>query len=428
MTSPATETPDSARRIRSLTLELLYVYEELSLLYKLTADVSRLTSEDAIIGAALKEAMEVIPADYGCLVRWEGDVATTHACNRLNPGNVTSEAIAAVLQPHRVQQRNTVLIHDADEEAGNTGLKGRLLACALTGGSTPKAYLCLLRSGSEPIFTSVDQKLMAAITAVVGIAIENLRLHRSEVERIRLEGELALAHTIQQSLLPHDFRCRDFMEAFGASYACQQIGGDYYDLVPVNEDDCLCLIADVSGKGPGAALKAATIQGNVQALTRTRVDPVGLASALNECFRSRPTADTVSYVTAFAGILDRSGRLTYCNAGHNPPLLITSGGSVQQLSEGGPFLGFFKGPKFQEGGVQLSCGDVLLLYTDGVTECEDTGGEFFGIERLISWAVTAGSLSPDVLCHDLMQTLSSFSGDTAQGDDLTFLILRYTGK
>jgi serine phosphatase RsbU (regulator of sigma subunit) len=419
---------DSQRRIRSLTAELLNVYEELALLYSLTAQIGRLTTEESIVTAALTEAIQVVPANLGWVVSWRnGRPAVVSQVGDVPAGADLKSIADKVLGPLRARSRSSLLLHDTPAESAGGADHFRLLACSVSSGRTPETYLCLLRSADTPIFTSGDQKLISAVTAVAAIGIENVRLHRSEIERLRLEHELDLARTIQRSLLPHDFSGCRFLEAAGESEPCLQIGGDYYDLAPIDEAQCLCIIADVSGKGPAAALKAAMVQGNVQALCRTPIDPAAFMLTLNDCFRSR-TAKACNFVTAFAGVLDRSGLFRYSNAGHNPPLLVRPNGAIRELKEGGPLLGFFAQPKFEEASVQLSPGDLLILYTDGVTECEDEDGQFFGPERLMSWAATHAAASPEVLRQDLLATIRSFAGNRPQPDDLTFLVLRYTGE
>lgn len=418
----------ASKKIRSLTAALLNVYEELSLLYTLTAQLGRLTAEEDIIAAALNEAMQVVPADEGLVVTWTGQGAKIS--NRVGTALDAADldCIAGnFLGFMRGRSRSSVLVHDVAQECGRSAAGAvRLLASSLSTGGVPEAYLCLARLAPGPIFTSVDQKLIAAVSAVTALAIENVRLHRSELNRLRLEHELEMARSIQRSLLPRDFRCRTFLHAAGESQPCYEIGGDYYDLVPVGGDECLCVIADVSGKGPAAALKAAMVQGNVQALCRDRVEVSRLLATLNSCFRSR--ADAGSFVTAFVGILDRAGRFRYSNGGHNPALLVRPGGAVAELAEGGPLLGFFDAPEYREGCIQLAPGDLVLLYTDGVTDCENELGEAFGLARLIEWAAAQAARTPDAARQDLIHRMREFAGDRPRTDDLTFLALRYTGE
>ena len=166
----------------------------------------------------------------------------------------------------------------------------------------------------------MDDKLVTAIGSLAALALDNVRLHQIESDKLRLEHELDMARAIQQSLQPRDFACRPFMEAAGDSLPCYQIGGDYFDLAPIGNQECLALISDVSGKGPAAALRAAMVQGNVKALCRGPIHVPELMSCLNDCYRSRCT-DT-GFVTAFAAVLSSNGLLRYSNGGHNAAILI----------------------------------------------------------------------------------------------------------
>jgi serine phosphatase RsbU (regulator of sigma subunit) len=427
MSAPAHAIDHASRTIRSLTTELLGAYEELSLLYSLTAQIGRLSSEENIIAAALREAMQVIRADGGWVVRWQGSTPEVTGRTEIAAAGCLPNLIGeTVLTRVRERSRAHVLIHDLAIECGLRDCGGtRLLACSLSTGKPPQAYLCLTRSAPQPIFTSVDQKLLGAVSAVAAMALENVILHRSELDRRRLEHELEMARLIQRSLLPRDFGERTFVDAAGESLPCWQIGGDYYDFVPMGPDACLCVIADVSGKGPAAALKAAMVQGNVQALCRSSVEIPRLLGTMNSCFRSR--AQNGSFVTVFAGVLDKCGHLRYTNGGHNPPLLVRRSGDITELTEGGPLLGFFEDAVYREGSVQLERGDLLFLYTDGVTDCENEHGETFGIARLRDWAATQAGRCPAAIKHDLIDHMRDFAGRRPQADDLTFLTVRYTG-
>jgi len=236
---------------------------------------------------------------------------------------------------------------------------------------------------------------------------------------------LELARVIQQSLLPRDFSCTAFLDATGISEPCYEIGGDFFDLIPINTDLCMLVIADVSGKGPPAALQAAMVQGIVHAVSRNSPELSFLMGTLNECILARSVED--HFVTAFAATLDNTGRLRYSNGGHTRPLWIRTDGQVIELGEGGPLLGIFANAIYPQGSVQSRPGDLLLLYTDGVTEAEDPQGNPFGTACLLDWAHGQVGKSPVEVRDSLLRTICQFSGDMRQRDDITILVVRYTG-
>jgi sigma-B regulation protein RsbU (phosphoserine phosphatase) len=257
------------------------------------------------------------------------------------------------------------------------------------------------------------------------MTLENLRLQRSEIEKQRLASELEIARQIQQSLLPRDLACGDFLQASGTSIPCYEIGGDYFDLFSLDRDLCLFGIADVSGKGPPAALRATMVQGIIHAAARHSSDLPDLMGTANLCLKERGGDNC--FVTAFLASLDSRGRLRYSNAGHNPPLWIRSDGRVTELVEGGIPFGFMNNISYTEATLQLGPGDLLLLYTDGLTDSENALGETFGMDRLLGWAAQQVCRSPATVQQDLLNQVAGFCKGRLQTDDLTLLVVSFLG-
>ena len=427
MSSTAIQMQDR-RTIESLAAELVTVYEELSLLYSLSAGLGRLTSEEDIASAALREAVDVARADCGWFVTWDGMEPRISEFSRRGIGETTAAKIAsAVLHPRIAPGSGHAIVHDLQREFGLAArdAPARLLACAV-GNSKNRGWLCLGRVSQREIFTSGDQKLLTAIASIAAISLDNVRLQRDRLEGERLARELETAREIQRSLLPRQFQCFPWMDAAGESIPCFEIGGDYYDVIPINGSECLFVIADVSGKGPAAALRAATVQGNIQALCGKKMNLPSVLETINDAFRSRAT-DTAGFVTACLAVLRQDGHLRYVNGGHNPPICIPGSGGVGELDEGGPLVGLLPGASFPQGTTRLSHGDLLLFYTDGVTDCENEHEETFGLDRLRAWAARQTGLGPNEVRQKLIDELSSFSGKRRHPDDLTFLIVQYRG-
>jgi len=416
------------RSVQSLTVELLAVYEELALLYSVSSQIGRLTDEHQIAAVALKEAMEISSAHCGWVALWEGDNLRVHDTCRMGIDPQTMEHInRVVLEPLFHSEGHDFVSHTLRQEYGLTekDAPSRFLASALTLEGHSRGYLCLGRAETGGVFLSPDQKLIGAVALLTAVELENVRLQRSELDKQRIVNELELARTIQQSLLPRDFSRVPFLEAAGISEPCGEIGGDFYDLIPIDADRCTLIIADVSGKGPPAALQAAMVQGIVNAVIRTCPDLSFLMSTLNDCLLARAAADR--FVTAFAGTLSSSGRLFYSNAGHNSPLWIQRTGDVIELNQGGPLLGVFPKSQYSQPSVQLAPGDLLLLYTDGVTEAQDRRGNLFGTTRLIEWARHQRGRPAEGVKDSLIAAIRHFCGGCRQHDDLSVLVLRHTG-
>jgi serine phosphatase RsbU (regulator of sigma subunit) len=426
--SPQPDPEPWRRTIESLTGELLTVYEELALLYSIAGQFGRLTTEDQIIEAAVREAVDVLRADCGWVVLGqEGRLRVpASACVRIDPA-VAEEISEEVLRPCGRRHSGHLLAHDlvCEYHVNPSAGPARMLAGPLTTGTASHGHLCLGRRRTGAIFTSADQKLATSVASLTAVTLENLRLQRAELERQRMESELELARRIQRALLPRDFSTADFLDASGVSLPCFEIGGDYFDLLSNDPDRSLAVIADVSGKGPAAALQAAMLQGIVHALSKQSLDLPSLLAKANECVCAR--AIDGKFVTAFLVTVDRSGLMRYANGGHNPALWITAGGSVSLLREGGPLLGFLRDARFRESSIQMSPQDLLVLYTDGVTDAEDANSEPFGEERLLEWASRQGGRPCAEVHESLLAAVTDFAGSRHQADDLTFLVLQYLG-
>lgn len=423
------ENVESLRRsVASLTVELLAVYEELALLYSVGTQIGRLADENKIAAVALKEAINISSADCGWVALWDGQRLRVPEGCRMGIDADTADHINRAVLEHPLQRANRdVVAHALAQEykLDEADAPARFLASCLAVEGNARGYLCLGRWEAGGIFLSPDQKLMSALSMLIAVELENARLQRSELEKQRLVTELELARTIQQSLLPRDFSGTAFLDAAGFSEPCTEIGGDFFDLIPINKDICTVVIADVAGKGPPAALQAAMVQGIVHAVSRNWLEVASLMATLNECLVTRSLAGR--FVTAFVATLNSRGRLHYSNGGHTLPLWIRTDGQVIELAEGGPLLGVFAKPTYSQGTVQLTAGDLLVLYTDGVTEAEDNGGNRFGTARLVDWARLQSGVSPTETRDSLVGTVSDFCGGKRRGDDRSVLVVRYTG-
>ena len=417
------------RKVTSLTGELLAVYEELGLLYSLGPRTGSLVDSDQIAAVAVQEAIEILRADCGWVVFCDGTGwrLPGNCCVAIDTGTA-GRINHEVLGPLRFRGQSQIISHALPQEyrIDRPGVPARFLACPLPAGGNSQGCICLGRRQQAPIFTSSDQKLLYAVASLTGMTLENLRLQRSEMEKERLAAELELARQIQQSLLPRDLSCGSFLEASGVSVPCYEIGGDYFDLVSLDRDLCLLAIADVSGKGPAAALQAAMVQGIIHAAARHSKTVSDLMLTANQCLRARAADNT--FVTMFLATLDSRGWLRYSSAGHNPPLLIQSSGRVSELTRGSVPLGFLNNVAYQEAIVQLEPGDLLVLYTDGLTDSENAQGEAFGAARVLDWAGRQWQRPAAEVETSLLQAATGFCHGHQQADDLTLLVIRFLGE
>lgn len=249
-----------------------------------------------------------------------------------------------------------------------------------------------------------------------------------ESKLLDIEKELDVAKSIQNSILPHDFKpfpeCSTF-ELYGKMLPAKHVGGDFFDFFAIDETLLAFTIADVSGKGVPAALFMTMTRGLLRALGQKTKSPLQCFQQLNELILLEN--DSSMFVTAFYGIYDtKSHVITYCNAGHNPPYLIDSNGNPRQIARSeGIALGVAKDNSFfEQKELQLNPHDTFLLYTDGVTEAMNTQGELFQECRLEELLKSSYQLPLKELLDKIVIDLKHFAGDREQSDDITLLALR----
>ena len=263
---------------------------------------------------------------------------------------------------------------------------------------------------------------LETLATEAAVAIENARLYRETMEKAKMEQEMRIAAEIQQALLPKAGHAGTFFRTAASSLPCRSIGGDFYDYVDLPTGAFGFALGDVAGKGPPAALLSAMMQGIFAAQAAASDTPSQTIKRVNQALYKRGIESR--FVTLMYGTLEADGRLTYCNAGHNPPLIVGSTG-VRRLEVGGPIVGLFEGASFEEETVQLSRGDVLLVFSDGVSEALAAGGEEYGEERIIATAHRHPGAAPSDLLQALFADVRAFTKGAAQSDDITALVLRY---
>jgi serine phosphatase RsbU (regulator of sigma subunit) len=265
---------------------------------------------------------------------------------------------------------------------------------------------------------------LETLATEAAVAIENARLYRETMEKARMEQEMRIAAEIQQALLPKAGRVGAFFRAAAASLPCRSIGGDFFDYVDLPGGSFGFALGDVAGKGPPAALLSAMMQGMFAAQAAASDPPSRTIARVNLALYRRGIESR--FVTLMYGSLAPDGGLTYCNAGHNPPLIIGPSG-VRRLETGGPIVGLFEGATFEEETVQLARGDWLIVFSDGVSEALSTDGEEFGEARILETAQRNVAVQPPEMLQAIFADVRSFTRGAAQNDDITALVLRYGG-
>jgi sigma-B regulation protein RsbU (phosphoserine phosphatase) len=279
-----------------------------------------------------------------------------------------------------------------------------------------------LDSKRTATFSALDRQILDALGSQAASILDNARLMERERERQRLEQELSIAREIQQALVPQGLQDYPHLAVTGMHRPCHEVGGDYFDVFPISDGRTAILIADVAGKGLGAALLTTMLQGAISGMT-LGVDPVRLFNHLNSFLCER--ASVGRYATMFFGLIGPDGMLEYVRASHPSPLLLRRG-MVSQLYSGGSFpVGLIDMATFKSDRIQLEPDDTLLLYSDGVTEAHDRDQDLFGDERLKQALAPHQDSSLGDLQAGILTAVERFAEGASQSDDITILVVRY---
>jgi phosphoserine phosphatase RsbU/P len=272
-------------------------------------------------------------------------------------------------------------------------------------------------------FTEDHLKVLTTLASVAAIRVENARLTEEQMERERLEREQQVASEIQQRFLPATAPIVTGYELQGISFPCYEIGGDYYDFIQREDGKLVVALGDVSGKGTAAALLMSSLHAAIHAHTDIHASLSRTIGAVNRYLVDSIPANR--FVTLFYAELDpKNGGLSFLNAGHNPPLIVHAGGTMEQLAAGGLPLGIMSDADFREGRTQLHPGDVLVIYSDGVSEAVNPAGEEFGPTRLYEVVARNLDASAGGIRDRIESALTKFCEGTPAADDITLVICK----
>jgi sigma-B regulation protein RsbU (phosphoserine phosphatase) len=401
---------------------------------------------DVVLGHMLDHAVSVTDADRGLLLEPDPagalrvKLARRSGGLRLPPESLSPSQTAIQLS---LKQQSPVITEDLaqaemDLQAAQSIVAQRLRAVvviplyAMSRANTQESMVNVKRgdflgvlyldSRRPAAFSKLDRQILDALAADAASILDNARLVERERERQRLEQEINIARDIQQALLPRDFREFPHLAVNGYNLPCLSVGGDYFDVFPLNDKRTAFLLADVSGKGLGAALLTTMLQGALSGMT-LGTDPARVINHVNKFLCSH--AEVGRYATMFFGVLDEEGHLEFINAGHPSPFLIRSGVAEEAFTEGSFPVGLVPEAEYTATCLKLEPGDTLVLFSDGVTEAMDPDDQLFGVPRLkqVLTGITECPLEQIQKC--VLESVENFTRGAHQADDITLLVVRY---
>jgi serine phosphatase RsbU (regulator of sigma subunit) len=375
---------------------------------------------------------EAVPADR-CMIMMRDarnpELKVAVARVRDRAGEVGEIRISRSVIDEVVTNGKSVLTSDAQADprfmGGTVMLQGvrSVLAVPLGVGANVFGIIYADSPLSDNRFTEDHLKVLTTLASVAAIRVENARLTEEQMERERLEREQQVASEIQQRFLPAAAPQLDGYELQGISFPCYEIGGDYYDFIQREDGKLVVALGDVSGKGTAAALLMSSLHAAVHAQADTHESLATTIGAVNRYLVESIPPNR--FVTLFYAALDpKQGSLEFLNAGHNPPLIVHAGGTMEQLASGGLPLGIMSDADFREGRTQLRPGDVLVIYSDGVSEAVNPNGEEFGPTRLYEVVARNLDASASGIRDRIESALTKFCQGTPAADDITLVIVK----
>jgi serine phosphatase RsbU (regulator of sigma subunit)/putative methionine-R-sulfoxide reductase with GAF domain len=435
-------TPDDLKVFSSLAdqvaiaLDNSYLYRKAR---KETMEKEILLDVDRLISSSLNldEVLELILDSLKRLVKYDAAAIFLIDKEKREVGEIKTRGFDPAIEPDLILKlgqglvgwvavnRQPVIVPDVEKDPryieARHETKSEIVAPIITDQRTIGVFN--LESDRVNTYDSEDLNLLTAFASHCAVAIERTRLHEEILIKKKLEEELLIARKIQQSFLPPKDPELDGLDISGINIPSEQVGGDYYDFIPIVEDQIGIVIGDVSGKGIPAALIMASFRASLKAEIRNNYAIGTIFFKVNNLLYE--SIERENYVTAVYGVLNIKNRVfTFSNAGHNPPILRRKEGTIEYLTEGGVALGILQSHDYKEMVLGLNPGDLILFYTDGVTEAKNEFGEEFGTKRLEKILLENYALKARQIQDKIYQEIKEFTQDKPGQDDFTMIVIK----
>lgn len=401
---------------------------ESSLLYNVSVSLGKPLVLDDVLQQILASLQKLIPHDAAAIfvIDRKSQLLVSEHHRGYDPGKEERilQKLDEGLLGWAARHRTGVICSDCatDPRYVNARQKtcSEMVAPMLSGGKV--IGLFNLESNAKHAYTDEDLRLLQTFAAQAGVSIERARLYAEQQEKREIERELRIARTVQQFFTPLQSRRIGRFTFTGRNYPSLELSGDYFDFFPLKQPYVAFAIADVAGKGVPASIIMSSFRSILHTAAPYYTRAREIAQRANEILLE--TVRPHDFVTAFFGVLNhQTGEVTYCNAGHNPPILMKADGSHELLETGGSILGVFDDLELHQGKFLLE-NSLLFCYTDGTIDAANRAEEPFGMERLIEFLRANRKFAAGKICSALRRRLREHVKDMPQVDDMTFLVLK----
>jgi sigma-B regulation protein RsbU (phosphoserine phosphatase) len=346
---------------------------------------------------------------------------------KLETKGFSEDAIEVIISQHPdlTSSDSTLLVEEIENKTLREKLK-KINAHVLIPMHHQSKFLGFILLGekfNKQPYSPIDLEFLSTIVSQAIISLENARLFKETLEKERIEQELQVAKTIQKKLFPKEILQIKGYDTWGLNISSKEVGGDYFDVIPLSKNRIAFAIGDVSGKSVPASLIMANLQAGLRMIIDEDLELNQIVGKLNQLIYHNTDLD--KYITFFIGILEsRTNRFRYVNAGHNPPLYLKQKNQFELLDQGGIILGMMPDYEYQTGILTFSPGDLLVCYTDGVNEALNLEEEEFGEERLKEIISQNMTRKTSQIAGIIVEDIKQFCDGAPQYDDITLLLTK----
>lgn len=408
--------------------------DELSILNDLAGEIGGSRDSKEIIQSVVRRSLRAVNAEQGVVTMVEtatGDPMKTLVRTMATSAQQERYHFNHALLGWMQMNKQPLLLNQPRLDERFKGVEWEesitsLICVPLMAKSRLLGVLTVYNKRKGTVFTEEDQRLLAIIAAQSAQVLENARLYEEERELITMREEIKLAARIQTVLLPKSNPQVPGYDVAGTTIPARSIGGDYYDFIEMDENHLVLCLGDVTGKGLPASLLMANLQATIRGQTHSD-------TPVKECIRRAnrllyQSTDVEKFVTLFYGTLDiNRHQLCYCNAGHNDPILFSETTPLRVLRTGGLILGIMDDAIYEQEVLPLQPNDVLVVYSDGITEAMDSLEQEYGEERLQQVVLQNRQRSAAELIEKIVASAREFAGATEQSDDMTIVVVKRNG-
>lgn len=414
----------SARQAGAPNVELERANRRMEALVRAGRELASFKPIESLFGITLDLALDAVGAKRGILMTLENGELVTRA----HKGD--GFRVSSAVRDKVMRDRASLLVQDASNDsllrASQTIVQQKIKSLMAVPLQTESQVIGILYVDTPNLLYPFDAEALSLLTVFANIAairIEHARLVEVEHAERLLTHDLEQAADIQRSLFPQSPPVLPGLQLAGRSLPCRSVGGDYFDYIPMSDGRIFVVVADVSGKGLAASLLMSSLQARVHALCELQTDVAKLVSRLNHSTKAN-TPDNKFITGFFAAIDPLTGEMEYANAGHNPPVIARQNGKVELLTAGGPVLGILPNINYVGGRTKLETGDLLVMYSDGVSEAPNAKDEEFSEEAVAQIAASCLDRSADEVLMEIARQLRAFLGECSPTDDVTMVVAR----